>query len=73
MTDEQLEAAARKLCEIRGVNPNHMVRVDPPPNSMGYVPAALLSVPAWRGAQSEILAFYQVAQALDSVFHQGLK
>lgn len=51
MTDEQLDAAARMLCEIRGWEPE--TRLDQ--------------------AIREVVAFYQVAQALDSVFKQGLQ
>lgn len=67
MTDEQLEAAARKLCELRGIDPERMVPTAPPPTDMGYVPAVLLHTPAWRAAVAEIRGFYQIAQALDSV------
>ena len=72
MTDEQLEAAARKLCEIRGIEPDRVVPVSPPPTTMGYVPAVALALPAWREAQAEILGFYQVAKALDSVLGKDL-
>lgn len=67
MTDAQLEAAARKLCEIRGIDPDRMVSTSPPPTEMGYVPAVLLHVPVWRQAQAEIRGFYQIARALDFV------
>lgn len=67
MTDQQLEAAARKLCELRGVDPDRLVPTSPPPNDMGYVPAVLLTVPAWRQAKAEIQGFLQIAQAVDSV------
>lgn len=67
MTEQQLEAAARKLCELRGIDPERMIPTSPPPNDMGYVPAVLLHVPAWRQAAGEIRGFYQIAQAIDSV------
>jgi len=67
MTEQQIEAAARKLCEIRGIDPDRAAPVSPPPTTMGYVPAVALALPAWREAKAEILGFYQVAQALDSV------
>lgn len=55
MTDEQLEAAARKLCELGGVDPNEK-RV------LGT---------ALDNAKREVLSFYRIAQALDSVIGNG--
>jgi hypothetical protein len=72
MTEEQLEAAARKLCEIRGIDPDKSVPHGAPPNDMGYVPSVLLYAPAWRLVASEIRNFYQIAQALDSVLGGNL-
>jgi hypothetical protein len=68
MTYEQLNAAARKLCEIRCIDPDRR----------GYAPShgpadVLFVETAADAAEREILAFYQVAQALDSVFNKGLK
>ena len=56
MTDEQLEAAAHKLCEIRGWEPDE---------KQGFFGTRL------EIAKSEVLKFYQVAQALDSVIGTG--
>lgn len=53
MTEQQLEAAGRKLCEIRGVNPEQLV-----PTSSGTLQKA------WRSAAAEILALNQVYRAL---------
>lgn len=73
MTDEQLEAAARKLCEIRGIDPDRQIGHGAPPNANGAVPAVMLYSPAWRLAASEIMGFYQVAKALDFVLGDDFK
>lgn len=65
MTEQQLEAAARKLCEIRRIDPDFLVSHGAPPNDMGYVPAVLLHSPAWRLAVSEVRQFYEMAMAVD--------
>lgn len=66
MTPEQLKAAARKLCEIRGIDPDRK----------GYAPShgpadVLFVETAADAAEREILAFYQVAQAVDFVIGTG--
>jgi hypothetical protein len=65
MTDEQIEAAARKLCEIRGIDPEKRIGHGAEPNADGMVPAVILYSPAWRLVAREVGAFYQVAQAID--------
>lgn len=72
MTEQQLEAAARKLCELRGLDPDQRVSHGAPPNNMGYVPAVLLYSPRWQMVAGEIRGFYQIAQALDSVLSGDL-
>lgn len=68
MNAQQLEVAARKLCEIRGIDPETMVPHGAAPDARGFVPAVLLHSPAWRMATQEVLCFYQVAQAIDFAF-----
>lgn len=65
MTEADLELAARKLCEIRGIDPDFMVSHAAPPTDQGYVPAVLLHSPAWRLAVSEVRKFWEMAQAID--------
>lgn len=65
MTDEQIEVAARKLCEIRGIDPDRRVGHGAEPDANGLVPAVLLYSPAWRLVAREVTSFYQVAQAID--------
>lgn len=65
MTEQQIEAAARKLCELRGIDPDHLISHGAPPSDMGYVPAVLLHSPAWRLVASEVQKFYEMAMAVD--------
>lgn len=71
MTDAQLEAAARKLCAIRGIDPDDTSLGFPEPDESGFVEFRLVKHPAWRRAAGEIRIFYEVAQALDSVLGDG--
>lgn len=73
MTPDQLEATARKLCEIRGIDPDSLVSTSPPPTTHGYMPAVLLTIPAWRIAADEVNAMYQVVRALDVVMGDDFK
>lgn len=64
MNDEQLEAAAHKLCEIRGWKPDSIDHL------MAAGPANPLHS-ALDHCKREIIAFYQVAQAVDAVIGAG--
>jgi hypothetical protein len=59
MTDEQLEAAARKLCEIRGIDAEKRVAADAGGCDV------YMTEPAWLQASREVIAFHQVARAVD--------
>lgn len=66
MTDQQLNAAALKLCEIRGWSPE----------SLDHLQAQGVANPledALEHCKREILSFYQVAKALDTVLGDDLK
>lgn len=65
MTDEQIEKAARKLCELRGIDPDMSVGHGAQPDANGMVPAVMCYSAAWRLAAHEIVAFFQVAKAID--------
>lgn len=69
MNEEKLEIAARKLCEIRGIDPDFLVSHGAPPGDHGYVPAVLLHTPAWRMAVSEVRNFWEMARAVDFAVH----
>lgn len=69
MTNSQAEAAARKLCELRGVDPDATVShgVDVPDYAPdGYaVPYVLLYSPAWRRALRDVRAAEAMQVALE--------
>jgi hypothetical protein len=69
MTEQQIEAAARKLCEIRGIDPDLLMSHGAPPSDHGYVPMVLLHTPAWRMYVSEVRKFWEMAQAVDFAVH----
>lgn len=58
MSKEKLEAAARKLCELRGIDPDECDPYDGH-NSLQY------GVPYWRRVLPEIEAFLQIQQAIE--------
>lgn len=60
MLELDYEAAARKLCALRGVNPNTMV------NYLRGEYSNPHQVPAWRNAEDEIRTHEQVQKALNS-------
>lgn len=71
MTDEQLNAAALKLCEIRGWQPDGHAPLQP--GEQLLIGASALWPNAMSMAKREILSFYQVAKALDTVLGDDLK
>lgn len=66
MTPHQLELAARKLCELRGQNPEELVGHGPSPNPDGTVHAVLLQSPRWLFALEEIESFLLIQAAIDA-------
>ncbi|MHB8413894.1 MAG: hypothetical protein ACYDB1_00670 [Acidiferrobacteraceae bacterium] len=67
MTDAELERAARKLCELRSINPDQLIGHGASPDANGNIPAVLLHSPAWKFAAQEIESAQQIAQAIASV------
>jgi hypothetical protein len=53
MTQEQLEAAARKLCELEGLDPDHTLPI---------------GVRMWETKTSDVLAFWRMCKAVDHAF-----
>jgi len=62
MNEEKLEKAARKLCELRGLDPDERVGHGHPD---GY--AVMLYSPRWKLVAGEIESTLQVLEAIDSV------
>lgn len=73
MTDSQIESAARKLCELRGINPDEMTSHEGEPNSHGFVPAIYFHSPAWTLVRKEVIAYEQIATAVAHAKAQDLK
>lgn len=48
LTDEQLELAARKYCELAGMDPDKMVPHGAEPSPEGFIPMVLLHSPCWQ-------------------------
>ena len=61
LTDQQIEAAARKLCELRGIDPDDEI-------GKRYTAACSIeTVLQWHSAALEIRAADQVREAIASV------
>lgn len=54
LTEEQLEIAARKYCELAGVDPDKSVAHGADPDENGMVPAICLYSPQWKRVAREI-------------------
>lgn len=67
MTPEQLEATARKLCEIRGENPDRLIAHGAEPDENGFARAILLHSPCWQFAAKEIRAHLEIQEAINSI------
>ena len=65
LTERQLELAARKLCELRGHDPEKLVGHGPIPNADGSVNAVYLQSPRWILAKQEIMDFINIQRAIE--------
>jgi len=65
MNEQTIERAARKLCELRGINPDQMIPHGAQPDARGFVPAVLCHSPAWVLVSKEVRACLQVDTAID--------
>ena len=64
ITEQEIEGAARRLCVIRGIEPDGLVGHGAEPNAQGFAPAVWLQSPAWRLVVREIEAHLQMVEAL---------
>lgn len=64
MTESQIEFAARKLCELRGINPDEIVGHEAEPDANGFVLAVLCHSPAWTLVRKEIIVHQQISDAI---------
>jgi len=65
--DEMLDNAAKRLCEIRGIDPDVMVGHSADPNPDGSVNAVYLKSPAWTRVRRELVSFSEIAECLGYV------
>jgi len=68
MNDKQKEQAAKKLCELRGIDPYSEVTHGVDPDENGIVLDVLLYSPAWTRALREIESADQINIAM-GLFH----
>ncbi|MHB8388006.1 MAG: hypothetical protein ACYDBH_00325 [Acidobacteriaceae bacterium] len=61
---EVLEAAARKLCELRGIDPDARVGHGAGPDARGFIPAVMVWSSAWQLVAQEISAWEQLAEVV---------
>lgn len=64
MTPKQLEAAARELCRLRGMDPDAQSSQTNKPGPDGSVVDSIWYCPAWMNATDEITAALQMQQAI---------
>lgn len=75
LTDQQIEAAARKLCELRGWNPDSefTIKVYLPPNAAQVLNKVHKTCFQWEAMADEIRAADQVRDAIDSALMAELE
>jgi hypothetical protein len=67
LSDAHLEAAARRLCHIRGIDPDQRIsHGERPPFGGGPVLALLDSSDAWQLVADEIRSFHEIWCALNT-------
>lgn len=66
LTEAQINFAARKLCELRGIGPDEMVAHGADPDRNGMTFDVLLYSPAWKRAAREVAAADQMRQVLEA-------
>lgn len=60
LTDQQLEAAAKRLCELRGASPNQIATCDG--SALRY---GTPTCPLWKVAREELIRAQQINEALE--------
>ena len=66
LSEEQIERAARKLCELRGIDPDALVSHEADPSPGGFLPDILLYSPAWTRAKREVVNHWLLTEALNA-------
>ena len=68
MTDKQIEIAARRLCEIRGIDPDKRVSHGADPSPDGVICDVLLYSKAWQRAVREVKAHLAILDAMNYAY-----
>lgn len=63
LTNQELEAAARELCRMRGIDPDAVINYCPLARG-GVICDNCLRIPAWEKAAEEIARHAQIAVAV---------
>jgi hypothetical protein len=63
MNDKQLESAARRLCDLRGLDPDEKVWHGADPDEHGRVPGIAIQSSRWRRAAREITVWNDLRTA----------
>lgn len=63
-SSQYVETAARKLCELQGVDPDAVVGHSPEPDDRGFVPAIWMHSPAWTRMAPHVLAHLKMREAV---------
>jgi hypothetical protein len=66
MSPAYIEQVARRLCEIRGIDPDQPTPHGAEPALNGYAPAILLYSPAWTRVVNEVRSRLEMDEALRS-------
>jgi hypothetical protein len=64
MNAAQLERAARRLCKLRGVDPEMRVAHGADPDHNGHIPCVLLYSPMWTRLAREVREHWELTEAL---------
>ena len=65
MTEQQLEIAARKLCELRGLDPEAKITHGADPDENGFVVSIAYISPRWKLVKKEIQNYLLIQEAID--------
>jgi len=65
MNNEKLEIAARKLCALRGIDPDELVTHGADPDPDGYCPAIAIKSKRWSRVAREIRKQLEITEAIE--------
>ena len=66
MNEKQIEATARELCKIRGIDPDKRVIHCSDPDETGFACDVCLILPTWTLVAREVRSHYECTQAINA-------